>query len=205
MKVATKPFLIVVFAAGLVLLSSSGKRRKIVSSQVAEPVEVMRASPVPIRYTSKTKVKVTPHRVRGDLRAFMYRMASIESDNNPRVVNASGMMGKYQFSPRTLRKMGFNVSREEYLSNEALQDSAMVMYMRENHRILRKIIKRYDGQMYRGVFITKSGILASAHLVGHGGVWAFFSPEKYNYPTQDSNGTSVELYMKKFANYKLEL
>lgn len=158
--------------------------------------------------TQKIAVKVKKRKVsrrQGDLRAFMNRMAKIESDNNPRATNRYGMLGKYQFSPRTLRKMGVVVSREDYLSNEELQDSTMIMYLRENNRILRRIIQKYDGTVYQGVPITRSGILASAHLVGHGGVWSFFSPDKYDYATSDANGTSVGLYMKRFANYNLEL
>lgn len=141
---------------------------------------------------------------KGDLGAFMRHLAKIESDNNPRAVNRFGMMGKYQFSPRTLRLMGVTASREEFLSNEELQDSAMVMYMKENRSILRKLIRQYEGTWHRGVYITKSGILAGAHLAGHGGVWAFFDPKNHKYKTSDANGTTVALYMTKFANYKVE-
>lgn len=141
---------------------------------------------------------------RGGLFAFMRKLSEVESDNTPTAVNRFGMLGKYQFSPRTLRLMGITVNKEEFLSNEALQDSALVMYLKENHRTLRPIIAKYDGTMYRGVYITKSGILASAHLMGHGGVWSFFDPSKYSYATADANGTSIEMYMRKFANYKLE-
>jgi hypothetical protein len=140
---------------------------------------------------------------RGDLLAFMNKLAKIESNNNPKVVNRFGMMGKYQFSPRTLRLMGFKESKEEFLNNEQLQDSALVMYMKENRQILRNIIRKYDGTYHRGVYVTKSGILASAHLAGHGGVMAFFDPDKHDYATADANGTTVELYMTKFANYRI--
>lgn len=152
---------------------------------------------------AKKPVKKKNTTYRGDLLAFMNKLAKIESDNNPKVVNRFGMMGKYQFSPRTLRLMGFTESKEEFLNNEPLQDSALVMYMKENRHILRNIIRKYDGTYHRGVYVTKSGILASAHLAGHGGVMAFFDPEKHNYATADANGTTVELYMTKFANYRI--
>ena len=158
------------------------------------------APPTPIKKKAIKRKIPTP---RGDLSDFMIKLAKIESDNNPRAVNRLGMMGKYQFSPRTLRMMGFHESREEFLSNEQLQDSALVAYLKENRSILRNVIRRYENTWYRGVYITRSGILASAHLTGHGGVRAFFDPEKHNYATADANGTTVELYMKKFANYRL--
>jgi hypothetical protein len=153
--------------------------------------------------TKKAPVKRKKPSYRGDLTDFMTKLAKIESDNDPRAVNRFGMMGKYQFSPRTLRLMGFKVSREEFLNNEELQDSALIAYMKENRRILSRIIRKYENTYVNGVYVTRSGILASAHLAGHGGVWAFFDPEKHSYATADANGTSVEMYMKKFANYHI--
>lgn len=158
----------------------------------------------PISNTAtKAPVKRKKPSYRGDLTDFMVKLAKIESDNDPRAVNRFGMMGKYQFSPRTLRLMGFKVSREEFLNNEELQDSALISYMKENRRILSRIIRKYENTYVNGVYVTRSGILASAHLTGHGGVWAFFDPEKHSYATADANGTSVAMYMKKFANYHI--
>lgn len=146
--------------------------------------------------------KRPPQRIRGDLRAFMHQLALVESDNNPTAVNKLGMLGKYQFSPRTLRLMGFTMSRQEFLSNEQLQDSALVQYLRENGRSLRPLITRYTGQYFKGVYITKSGILASAHLAGDNGVKRFFANTSYT--VADANGMTVQRYMKRFANYTME-
>lgn len=171
-----------------------------VQSTPEVPVQI---DTVPMKVSVKKKNRSTPSRRNGGLRAFMEQLAKIESDNNPRAINRYGMLGKYQFSPRTLRLMGFDVSHNEFLENESLQDSALIVYMKQNRRILRRVINQYDGTWHRGVYITKSGILASAHLVGSGGVRAFFEPDKHQYATADANGTTVELYMKKFANYHL--
>lgn len=143
--------------------------------------------------------------VQTDLHKFMHQMSMVESNNTLHAVNRFGMMGKYQFSPRTLKAMGIDVSQEEFLRNEELQDSAMVRLMKSNRRALRQIIARYHGKTVNGVYVTESGILAGAHLVGAGGVLAFFYPEKYSYNTVDGNGTSVVYYMNKFANYDIEL
>ena len=143
--------------------------------------------------------------VQTDLDKFMHQMSMVESNNTLRAVNRFGMMGKYQFSPRTLKGLGIDVSKEEFLSNENLQDSAMVALIKHNRRALRHIIHRYEGKIVNGVRITESGILAGAHLVGAGGVLAFFNPEKYLHNTVDGNGVSVVYYMNKFANYDIKL
>lgn len=143
--------------------------------------------------------------VQTDLDKFMHQMSMVESNNTLRAVNRFGMMGKYQFSPRTLKGLGIDVSKEEFLTNENLQDSAMVSLMKQNRRALRHIIQRYEGKIVNGVRITEAGILAGAHLVGPGGVLAFFYPEKYSHNTVDGNGVSVVYYMSKFANYEIEL
>jgi hypothetical protein len=81
----------------------------------------------------------------------------------------------------------------------------MVAYMRSNANDLRDIIDRYAGKYFRGVFVTKSGILAGAHLVGDGGVRAFFNPKRYHHRTRDGNGVSVATYMRRFAGYEFSL
>lgn len=139
----------------------------------------------------------------GETRKFVHKIALMESKNNPLAINRLGMLGKYQFSPKTIKAMGFNVSKEEFLADTELQDRVMIKFMKDNQRSLRGIIKRYAGQEVNGILITKSGILASAHLAGVGGVLAFFDSTRYNYSTSDSNGATVAMYMKKFGGYNL--
>jgi len=79
----------------------------------------------------------------------------------------------------------------------------MVKYMRMNAYSLDKVIKYYNGKYVNGVYVTKAGILAGAHLVGTGGVLTFFRPDKYDYKTVDGNGVHVSTYMTKFAGYDL--
>lgn len=137
------------------------------------------------------------------VRAFMHSIGKMESKNNHKAVNSLGMLGRYQFDPRTIRAMGFKVTRQEFLNNPELQDRVMLAFMRDNKRSLRHIIKKYDGKVVNGVKVTESGILASSHLAGVGGVLAFFNPSKYTYKTSDSNGASVAMYMKKFSDYDM--
>ena len=169
------------------------------------PVEVPLSIAPPI-------VVPPPSPNRGDLVDFMNDMAMRESNNTPTAVNRFGYMGKYQFGPTTLWGLGdeFRITREEFLQMEEMQDSAMVQLLRHNTWQLRDIIDRYNGT-YRGFWITTSGILAGAHLVGPHGVRAYFDS---NYKilrsnlmvtpsTLDGNGTAVGEYIRQFSGYRL--
>jgi len=149
----------------------------------------------------------------GDLYVYLEAVAERESNNTPHVVNRIGMLGKYQFSPKTLWSLGarFKVTRDEFLGNVALQDSAMIQYLRDNRTILHDIIVEYEGKWYNGMYITESGLLAGAHLVGPHGLRAYFDS---NYTvrrgnrvirprTKDGNGTKVSEYIEEFSGYDL--
>jgi hypothetical protein len=114
------------------------------------------------------------------------------------------MMGRYQFSPNTVRGLGFNVEKERFLSDPRLQDSVMLEYMRANARDLRHIIDRYDGKEFKGVRISRAGVIAAAHLVGSGEVRRYFSDASDMVGRTDANGTSLRNYMETFNNYKLQ-
>ena len=108
-------------------------------------------------------------------------------------------MGKYQFGKGTLRRFKIYNS-QKFLKNPELQERAFTALCRVNKWILRRDIKRFVGKYVNGIKITESGILASAHLAGAGNVKKFlrsYGKFKFN----DSFGTTIESYMKKFANY----
>jgi hypothetical protein len=137
-----------------------------------------------------------------ELEKFLDHMAQRESDNTPHVVNRFGMMGKYQFDPRTIKVLGFNISKNQFLRNPELQDSVMVKYMRENNSLLDRIIENYEGKKFKGIRITRSGVLAAAHLAGAGNVKKYFSNGDMHGRT-DANGTSIRDYLEEFNKYKL--
>lgn len=152
---------------------------------------------------------VTPRIIRSipsdaeiELQRFMNGVAVRESNNNHRVTNRYGMLGKYQFNPSTIRGLGFNVSNEEFLNNPKLQDSVMITYLRDNNRTLLPIITRYEGKVFKGVAITRAGVLAAAHLAGAGGVKNYFASDDLD-GRRDGNGTSVRDYITHFNNYPL--
>ena len=138
-----------------------------------------------------------------DLDQFLEAVARRESNNNHMVINQYGMLGKYQFSPSTIRGLGFKITNSEFLSNPKLQDSVMVKYLRENNKTLKRIITQYEGKVFKGVRVTRAGVLAAAHLAGAGGVRNYFSSDDL-YGRRDGNGTSVRDYMHLFNNYKLQ-
>jgi hypothetical protein len=118
------------------------------------------------------------------------------------VVNPYGFMGKYQFSPRTVAYLGYDVTREQFLNNPELQDSVMVSYLRSNYSSLQHHIMVYGYTIHNGVYLTPSSILAGAHFAGARGMKRFL---ENNVGTTDSNGMTITRYMEKFTDYELNL
>lgn len=146
-------------------------------------------------------VKTFPKSKPTPVEQFMDKVAAIETPGgNHRTVNRFGMMGRYQFSPSTVRVLGFRLSQKEFLNNRQIQDTVMLRYMQTNHRELSSYIRRYDGKIVNGVKITRAGILAGAHFAGSEGVKSFF---RTGTNTTDANGTTVAKYMSKFSNFHL--
>lgn len=114
-------------------------------------------------------------------------------------VNSLGYLGKYQFGAETLKMIGI-YNPAAFLSNPALQEKAFIANAERNKWILRRDIKNFVGKKINGVVITESGILAAAHLAGPGSVKHYLR----SYGAQDhedSYGTSVQYYIKKFSGY----
>ena len=115
-------------------------------------------------------------------------------------------MGLYQFKQSTLERLGFyGITPEEFEKNPnifpiELQEEALKALIKTNATDLKEIFNDYIGQTIKGVKITKSGLLAAAHLAGVGGVEKFLKEDKN---PKDKNGTSVACYLKKFENYNI--
>lgn len=137
-----------------------------------------------------------------EMERFLNDMAFSESSNRYNIVSKRGYLGKYQFSYSTLKGIGYDITKKEFLSNPILQDEAMIDLLKYNKQILQKYIDKWDGRIYNGVKITESGILAAAHLTGAGSVKKYF---RYGLNTEDANGTSITDYMSRFYGYKLEI
>lgn len=200
MKMLNKLVLSTALISSTFLLSSFKSEKKV--ELVAVPIE---AKIVPLEIKKEVKIR---SRYKGQLHDYLNAIAKKESNFQIGIVNEFGMMGKYQFSKSTLRQFGIT-EFDNFLSNEVLQDSTMILNLKTNSAALGRTIRKYSNTWIKinetdSIYVTKSGILAGAHLLGIGGVLSFFYPEKYNHPLEDGNGTTVIKYMKLFGNYHLE-
>jgi hypothetical protein len=179
----------------------------IVSAKVAyynPKVETVKV--IPVKEISvvqpKLEVKVEMPVVKNQS-TFLSAIGFRESSNNYKAVNQFGYLGKYQFGRKTLNAIGFeNISNREFLANPSIQEEAMFVLLKRNKHTLRREIKKYVGKTINGIYITESGILAAAHLGGAGNVKKFF---RKGYEFKDGNGTKMTSYMKRFANYELNI
>lgn len=195
------------FVALTILLAAIGysntHHKTLVTYPTTNDVPVLQSYPTIIHAAVKThKIHIPVINIRGGIHDFMVAIGKYESHNNPQVVSSRGFLGKFQFSPRTLRLLNPSITSDSFLANEQLQDSIMLVYMRQNSSMLRTEIAQYSNKWINGTYVTKSGIVAASHLAGVGGVKSFFSGDG-RYPTSDANGATVSMYMSKFANYNL--
>ena len=137
-----------------------------------------------------------------ELNRFLTDIGFRESGNRYDITNKWGYMGKYQFGKKTLKGLGFIVTKEEFLNNPQLQEEAMMALLLHNKDKLQPYIDVFDGQTINGMFISESGILAAAHLGGQGSVRRYFKNGKV---FKDGFGTKITSYMEKFSGYDIKL
>ena len=165
-------------------------------------VPVVELKPLPIEIVPVEIVRESFELVQPSHQQFLEAIGHRESSNNYSVVNEFGYMGKYQFGKATLKGLGIDVTKEEFINDHRLQEKAMHMLLSHNRKKLKRYIKKYEGQIIHGILITESGILAAAHLAGQGNVRKFL---KNGFVFEDGNGTKMTSYMKQFGGYILNL
>ncbi len=128
---------------------------------------------------------------------FKKHLAFKESSNVYDTINRFGYVGLYQFGTMALKDLG--LTKKEIRRDIELQHKAFKSLCMINKYRMRKYFK-YVGKNINGIKITESGMLASAHLVGSNAVKRYLSSggRKISY---DANKTTIEHYMKMFANY----
>jgi hypothetical protein len=104
-------------------------------------------------------------------------------------------------------KNGIN-SFNDFITKPQLQLMAVSDWI--NHLCKRMQIlnfNQYYGQIINGVEVTESGAIASAHLMGEGGLATFLgSPVfKKKSAVSDGNGTHISSYLSMFGGFDLEL
>ena len=156
-----------------------------------------------IELLSNVKLEAAPIEINLKTRSnFLDDLGMRESSNNYKAVNKYGYLGKYQFGKKTLKGLGYKISANDFLNNPRIQEEAMIKLLLHNKKVLKRQIKKYDGEMLHGVYITESGLLAAAHLAGPGNVKKWIRSGK---DFEDGLGTKMTSYLKQFGNYQLIL
>ena len=141
----------------LVGFTSSYLKPKVVSATVleAKPIEPITIEIEPI------SIEIN------ETEMFLDAIGHRESSNRYTVVNKWGYMGKYQFGKRTLKSLGYDVSRKEFLNSPHLQEMAMMDLLLHNKKALQPYIDKHEGIIVDGYEITESGILAGFPMIDY--------------------------------------
>ena len=167
-----------------------------------EPVSTILAKTQPVKVEIPS-IEIKPIKIEIDqTNLFLNEIGNYESGNRYKITNRFGYMGKYQFGRSTLKGLGYNVTRKEFLNSPVLQEQAMLDLLSHNKKILQTYIDYWEGKTVYGKVITESGILAAAHLAGPGNVKKFLRKGE-NF--KDGNGTKLTTYLTHFSGYKLNL
>lgn len=103
-------------------------------------------------------------------------------------------------------KNGIN-SLIDFITKPELQLMAVndwINYLCQRMRLLD--FNQYYGQIINGVEVTESGAIASAHLMGEGGLATYLNSPKFKtkYSIIDGNGTHISSYLSMFGGFDLE-
>lgn len=157
---------------------------------------------------------------------FLSDLGIRESGGNYKSLNRYGYAGKYQMGEMALVDCGYYKkpscnynndwsgeflgkdgvkSIQDFLNNPQAQENAQIIFKKKQWEYLKAVgADKYVGQIINGYKITESALLAGAHLKGAGAVIRYLKTNGQNIE-KDVFGTSVESYMKKFANYDVSV
>lgn len=156
-----------------------------------------------IKIIEKTEYVYVPDSLK-TMDKFLEGLGQAESNNNYKVVNRFGYMGKYQIGHNALKTIGLDIKTEDFINCPQLQEGAMLLLLKHNKRALASYIGKYQHTTINGIYITESGLLAAAHLGGCGSVKKFLDSGGSEI-FKDGNGVPITHYMKKFQGFKIEL
>jgi len=139
---------------------------------------------------------------------FVNAMAFRESSNDWTVVNQLGYIGLFQFGRLALADIDMEINPEDFKKDPSIfsrdqQLDAFNEWTQVLYRYTRNHINRYEGRTINGIEVTTSGIIAGAHLVGHGGVKTWLDSNGTT-DVKDGNGVCVSEYMEQFAGYDIK-
>lgn len=155
------------------------------------------------------------------LQDFLDALGKRESGGNYKAFNKYGYAGKYQMGEAALIDAGYYKKKGSYnndwsgtflgkdninsitdfLNNPKAQENAQIAFKRRQWLYLKAVgADKYLNKYINGYCITRSGLLAGAHLKGAGGVAEYLKSNGIKNP-KDGLGTSIESYIKNFAGY----
>ncbi|MBG0859708.1 MAG: hypothetical protein IQL11_09410 [Bacteroidales bacterium] len=143
-----------------------------------------------------------------ELTRFMNDLGHRESGNNWTSVNLIGCFGEYQFAESTLRYLGYRkITLKKFRANPNIfprdvQKDALKVLIQSNMRLLRDY-EHFIGDTINGTIITRSGMIAAAHLGGVGTLRKYLNSNG-EINKKDVLGTSIHDYMSKFSHYDLK-
>ena len=136
---------------------------------------------------------------------FKEKVGFRESGGNYEAIKWTGTYwGKYQFGKIAREEVKIDKGMVAFLSDSLTQEMAFYDLLCTNKEYLSDEIDQYEGWYINDTRISKSGILASAHLVGYYSVKLYLDSDG-NFVRSDGNGTSLESYMKDFGGYDFNL
>lgn len=173
-----------------------------------------------IKAMDEYSAKMQSKRDSASFKEFVDALKFKESSNDWTIYNSRGYMGLYQMGAMAIKDV-MRTTKDNWLKNQLkgvnfrkfkndpnvfppeVQDKAFIELLRNNVNYLGDYLDRYDGKVIDGIEITRSGMIAAAHLGGHRGVKKFL---KTNGEYNPSDGiTRISDYMKKFAGYHIPL
>ncbi|RFB01675.1 calcium-binding protein [Parvularcula marina] len=159
----------------------------------------------------------------GTYEEFFEALRQRESSGDYSVISTGGYLGAYQFGEAALVDLGFVYndgspfdndfngtftgkydvfSVEDFLDSPSAQDlAAEEWFSLLWARIRFNDLEFYDQQTLNGVTLTKSGMIAGAHLLGVGGLRDFILSGGTD-AGADGNGTSITEYLTLLGNYE---
>ncbi|MFZ5616580.1 MAG: hypothetical protein ACOZAA_04570 [Pseudomonadota bacterium] len=160
----------------------------------------------------------------GTYEEFFDELGFEESSDNYQADNNLGYIGRYQLGKLALIDLGYYTddgdlggsvfvdanftglngisSRQDFLDNETVQDSAVMELARRNWNQLRfNDVEFYAGQTLNGVQLSVTGLLGAAHLVGAQAVADWLKAGGTDALT-DGNGTPATEYIQLFFDYE---
>jgi len=152
-------------------------------------------------YVSPVKNEITDEISKMDVpdedKEYLVKLAGRESNYNPTVKNKFGYYGLYQFGDSALKDIG---ETRQSFTDSATQNNGALKLAKLNESRLQNVMSEFVGKKFRGLNITRNGILAAAHLLGAGKVQKWFSEEKPDAKDyHDGFGTKIEEYLNLYS------